>query len=157
MRRFLAAFSLLALSGCGLVETHVARDPMNRNSLIGRNVVDLVDCAGVPTQTQLTGPDTGVIEYTYKASGSPPLQVALTPFSLSFGSDESCNAVFTILRDGTVADVTFPASQSSLTSGPYAGCGVLVAECLAHPGSTQLPPGYDAFKYVLKPKQGTTP
>ena len=64
----------------------------------------------------------------------------------------------TVLRDGTVVDAAFPGAYSNgLLSTPYENCAPLVSEVLAHPSSTEVPKGYDAFAYFLPgaPKPAT--
>ncbi len=58
--------------------------------------------------------------------------------------------MFTVLRDGTVADVTFPRAYSdSLFGVPDDACAPLVSEALAHPSGTGRPVGYDAFVWIF--------
>ncbi len=69
--------------------------------------------------------------------------------SISIGAGGGCTASFDVLRDGTVVDVDFPQSyHDGVLAEPYGSCAPLVQECLSHPGSTGLPPGYDLFDYI---------
>jgi hypothetical protein len=140
---------LLALSGCGYYDARQARDPLGAESMVGMSVVDLVDCAGVPDHVLQTGPDTAVAQWDYKAAGSALKATIAVLGSLEFGAGESCKLVATVLREGIVADVAFPGSRASVTSGPYAGCSVIVGECLDHPSRTTLPAGYDAWTWFV--------
>jgi hypothetical protein len=150
MKRLLLAGTLMALSGCGYYDAREARDPLGAHSLIGMTAPDLVDCMGKPDLVQQTGPDTAIFEYVH-TDNSAGLKATLSLVgSISIGGGGGCKAVFTVLRDGTVADDTFPGSYNNgLLSTPYESCTPLVSECLAHPGSTDLPKSYDAFTYFL--------
>jgi len=139
--------AVLLLSGCGLAATHEARSPSG--VLIGGNVVDLVDCAGMPDKTQQTESDQMAMQWSV-SSNTPAFQATLALVgSIQIGDAGSCKMVATVLRDGTVADVAFPGATASLTGGPYASCEQIVGECLLHPDSTGLPKGYDAIAMFL--------
>lgn len=140
----------LLLSGCGLMSAHEARDP--RGSLIGHNVVDLLDCAGIPDSRQQVAPDVGVMQWSFK-SNDPEIKATIAVIgTISLGSAPQCKMVATFLRDGTVVDVSFPACTSSVFDGPYADAWPLVGECLAHPNSVSLPVGYDAMVVLFPGK-----
>ena len=152
MKRALLAGTLL-VSGCGTLTTHEARDPLGRSTLIARTVPDLIDCMGKPDAAMQTGPDTAVLQYTRKDT-STGLKATVTLLgSVEIGGGGGCSVVLTILRDGTVADVAFPGAYTdALFADPLGACRPLVAECLAHPGVTGLPAGYDSFRWVLPVK-----
>lgn len=147
MKLFLVALALL--SGCSAVDVSRARNPYG--SLIGGNVVDLLACAGLPDKVEQTAPDQLAVQYDYKREGTG-FKFSVLLASVEVGGASSCRAVFTVLRDGTVADAAFPASEWTATGGPHAGCGAIVSECLEHPNATALPPGYDAMKFLLPEK-----
>ena len=96
------------------------------------------------------GPDTAILQYN-RTDTSAGLKATVTLLgSIEIGGGGGCRMVATILRDGTVADVSFPGSYSdSLFSAPYAACAPLVHELIAHPSSTGLPRNYDAFTWLL--------
>jgi hypothetical protein len=147
VKRLLLAGTLMALSGCGLVATHKARDP--RGALIGGNAKDLQNCAGVPDKAVQTTPDEMTLQWNV-TSNAPAFQLSIAVLgSLKLGDSGSCKMVADVGRDGTIYDLAFPGATSSLTGGPYASCDQIVGECLMHPNSTQLPPSYDSFTYFL--------
>ncbi len=154
MRTAWAAAALASLlAGCGYYDTQAARDPLGRHGLVGLSVPDLLNCAGRPDAVAQTGPDTAILQYDHKDE-STGLKATLTLLgSIELGGGGGCSAVFTVLRDGTVADVTFPRSYADgLFTTPYSACEPLISECLAHPGRTALPAGYEAFTYILPEK-----
>jgi hypothetical protein len=149
MKRLLLAGTLMALAGCGWQDARRARDSMS-SPIIGMSVIDLVDTLGKPDIVQQTGPDTAILEYQHKDTSSGfKLTVSLLG-AIQAGGGGGCNLVLTFLRDGTVADVSFPGAYSNgLLSAPYEDCAPLVSEVLAHPSSTGVPRAYDAFVYFL--------
>ena len=143
---------LLLLTGCGAFDTREARNPAG--SLIGSDVPGLIGCMGKPDAVQQTGPDTAILQWNHEQTDQG-LSFSVSIFaSLQIGTGGGCKMVATVLRDGTVADITFPGSFSTgLISAPYSECGPIVEECLHHPGATVLPAKYDAFVWLL-PKDG---
>ena len=152
MKRLSVLLPLL-LAGCGAVASREARDPYG--ALIGMAAPDLLACAGQPDRVQQTGPGTLIAQWDYHAEPAKVLSVSVTLVGTVDvgGGARSCKMVATVLRDGTVADVAFPGRDASLTALPYAGCDVLVRECVDHPSSTGVPAGYDAFHYLLPAKK----
>jgi hypothetical protein len=72
--------------------------------------------------------------------------------SLELGQAGTCKMTADVLREGTVADIDFPDATSSIWEGPYGSCSDVIREYLLHQGSTQLPPGWDAFATFLPTK-----
>ncbi len=144
----LALVALLALTSCGYYDAREARDP--RGVLIGQSLPDILSAMGKPDSVMQTSPDTAIIEYVHKDT-STGLKASVSLLgSIQLGGGGGCNVVFTVLRDGTVADATFPQAYSnSLFSTPDESCSPLVSEALHHPSSTSLTPGYSAFDYIL--------
>ena len=145
-----AIVGAICTTACGTLDTRRARDPLGAHTLVGMNLVDLVDVLGKPDATLQTGPDTAIAEWTHvDTAAGLELTVALLG-SLKLGGAGGCTAVFTVLRDGTIADVAFPRAYSEgLFAPPYSACEPLIGEALRHPGSTQLPARYDAFKWLF--------
>jgi hypothetical protein len=134
----------LTLTGCGYAATREARAPQGADSLIGHNVADIIECAGIPDKVQRIMPDAAIASWSYKDT-SPAFKLALLGVSLQVGTAGSCSMTAVFLRDGTVADVSFPQCAGTLQGGPYAAARPLVAECLNHPNDIALPSGYDAL------------
>lgn len=141
---------LLLLSGCGAMSSIQARDP--RGVLIGHNVVDLLDCAGIQDAKQQIAPDVGILQWSFK-SNDPQIKATIAVIgTISLGSAPQCKMAATFLRDGTVVDISFPGCTTSMIGGPYADAAPIVGECLRHPNAISLPPGYDAMMMLFPPK-----
>lgn len=141
--RAVACAALLPLAACG---TYLAHDA--RQAVLGMNVVDLQGCAGVPQHVQQLDARELLLQYDFKTGTSAFTISALGDLNLQIGPQGECHAIFRVLRDGTVAGVNYAGTTASL-AGPYAACAPLVKECVNHPDSTKLPPGYDAFAALL--------
>ncbi len=150
MKRALLAGTLLALSGCGLLETRETRDPQSRSEIIGMALPDLLSSLGKPDSVMATGPDTAVIQYSHVDTSAGLEASFLLLGSIKLGGGGGCRVVFTVLRSGTVADVAFPFSYSdNLFSAPYSACAPIISEPLLYPNSAGLPKGYDAFQVLF--------
>jgi hypothetical protein len=144
---------LLAVAGCGAMDARLARDPLGRASAIGMTVPDLLDVMGKPDAVLQTGPDTAILQYERKDSAAGLLLTVSMLGTIAIGAGGGCKAVFTILRAGTVADVTFPGSYSDgLIALPYSACSPLVSEMISHRENNAIPLGYDAFRYLFTDK-----
>ena len=153
MKRGPAILAALLLSGCGAAETITVHDA--RQAMLGRNVVDVMACAGIPDRPALqTAPDELLLQYDYKATasvGSSSFSVTLPfGFGAKLGAASSeCHMHLRVLRDGTVAGVSFSGPALADVNGV---CSGMVSECVIHPDQTALPAGYDAIKTLLPSK-----
>ncbi len=160
MKGLVPLLLVVALSGCGLLETRQTRDPQSRSEIIGMALPDLLSSLGKPDSVMATGPDTAVIQYSH-VDTSPGLEASfLLLGSIKLGGGGGCRVVFTVLRSGTVADVAFPFSYSdNLFSAPYSACAPIISEPLRYPNKAGAPKGYDAFQVLFGTPQvpvGTT-
>jgi hypothetical protein len=147
--RAVSLIAALLLSGCGLVATQQARDPLGADTLLGHSIVDVIGCAGIPDARQRLGDEFAVAEWTYKSTVPGFKLVFPLLGSVQFGGGSQCKMTTTFLRDGTVVDIGFPGCTGTLFGGPYADARPLVGECLAHPNGDALPAGFDAFTYLF--------
>ncbi len=140
----------LALSACGALDTYQARDPLGRSRIIGMALPDLLASLGKPDGVMQTGPDTAVVQYTHVDTSAALKATVLLLGSVELGGGGGCTVVFSVLRDGTVADVAFPRSYSEqLFSPPYSACAPLVSEVLVHPNGAGKPAAYDAWVWLF--------
>lgn len=120
------------------------------------SVVDLVACAGMPTQKMITRKDFFLLEWDPKTTnngGSTSVKSSTSitlPLGTSFTwapSASSCHMQVTVNRDGTVYDVDF--SSSDAVKDMDGGCAQLVKQCVFHQSDTSLDKDYDAFQYFF--------
>lgn len=149
---------LVGLTGCGYAETHAARDPLGRRTLIQMNVQDLTACAGFPDTGRVLQTSADEMQMQWSVTSNTPAFKMTVPLiaSIQLGDAGSCKMLARVFRDGTVAGVNFPGATASLTGGPYSACGQIVSECLIQKDQVALPKGYDAFAYYLG-KAATVP
>ena len=135
-----AILAALLVTGCA------AQVYRSRTALIGMNAVDLVACAGVPSQTMRNGPDEVLLQWDEKPDAGSAWLVLPTPFGTAkLGAPADCHFHARVLRDGTVAGVSFSGPSIADDAG---ACSGLIAECYVHPDQTPIPKGYDAFDMV---------
>ena len=149
--RLALLLGMLAVCGCAPWDVHEVRDPLSPRTLIGMTAPDVVQCMGTEFSWRQTKPDEAVMMYARK-DASVAARISAPVFgSLELGGGGGCAVTFDIQRGGQVRDVNFPQSYNdALLAEPYHACKPLIAECQNHPGSTGLPPGYDAFLYLAK-------
>ncbi len=149
--KFLAfGVAALALSGCGALDVHQTRDPLSRSRIIGMALPDLLSSVGKPDAVVPSGPDTAVLQYDWTHDTAAFKAVFPLFGSLELGGGGGCRVLFTVLREGTVADVAFSRVYSNnLFSLPEQACEPLIAEPLAHPNGAGAPAGYDAWRYLF--------
>ena len=140
----------LAVCGCGTAQVYHARA-----AILGMNATDLIACAGIPDRVMQTSAAELLLQYDQKPLPNSAWLAVSLPFGIGakLGAPAECHAHFRVLRDGTVAGVSFSGPSMADNAGSCAG---LVSECLEHPDQTALPPGYDAFS-VLLPSKGKSP
>lgn len=136
---------LLMLTACGTLDVHQARQ-----DVIGMNLPDLLACAGIPKQGNVMqiSPDEALIEYDQDASSAAILTLEVASVAnFAIGRPGACKAVFGVFRDGTISRVDFADTSFSMF-GPKSDCGPLIEECVHERDATQMPTGYDAFKFL---------
>lgn len=145
--RPLALLAALTLSACGAVDVARVRDPFG--PVIGMSDADLFSTLGKPSDVQRSGPDTAAL--TWRRNDTTTALRVTVPLlgSVEAGGGGGCELVVTIDRR-KVLTVAFPgAYQDSLFAVPYAACGPLIHELIAHPNDTgERPRDYDAFRYL---------
>ena len=142
------AILLLALGGCTVAETATVYKA--RQALLGASVVDLIACAGVPAHVLQTTTDELLMQWDDTvAASSGGSSLTLTAFGFTGklgGTSGQCHFHARILRDGTVAGISF---SGPALADAAAICSGMVSECLIHPDQTELPKGYDAMETFL--------
>lgn len=146
-----------ALSGCSTYVAAVAPQQVR-----GMSVVDLLACAGMPTQKMITRADFFLLEWdpkTPSSSGGVKTGMSLTlPLGAAFSwtpPTYDCHMQATVNRDGTVYDLDF--TSSNPVKGADGACAAMVKQCVFDPSSTSLDANYDAFKFFFPDAPTTAP
>jgi hypothetical protein len=144
---------MLALTTCGIEESHIAGDAEAR--LLGLTELQLHLCAGFPNKTETVE---GVKLETYETTSSPP-NVSLTLPSLgplgggglgvSGSKDSYCRATFALV-EGRVAALHY-SGDTSVALGSLARCGPIVQHCVADPPAANTLPKLPTSGEVSSP------
>ena len=137
-----AILATVLVAGCA------AQVYRSREALIGMSATDLIACAGVPNQSMRNGPNEVLLQWDEKpAAGSAWLVLPTLFGTVRLGAPSECHFHARVLRDGTVAGVSFSGPSIADDAG---SCSGLIAECYVHPDSTRIPAGFDAFEMLKK-------
>jgi hypothetical protein len=140
-----------SLTGCATYRTHEARAV--DGSLIGANILDLMQAAGIPDKmlkvVNTGGPDDRMIVQWNFSNSDSALDVTVVVLELKVGGAGKCSMTASVDRwGGKITAINFPQAHRDSFGSSYGACEPLVDEALNHMPHTTVDPQYDAFNLV---------